>query len=80
MSIIINNAMQNHVFGIEHDIETTDAPLWRSIMLSLSKSDALGGQIILRHSDDQYTCLAVDRQMVDGGNLMMDDIFHYYDG
>ena len=49
-------------------------------MLSLSSSDELGAQLILRHSDDQHTCVAVDRQMVDGEHLMMDDIFHYYDG
>ena len=46
----------------------------------MSNNDELGTQLILRHSDDQHTCVVADRQIVDGGHLMMNDIFHYYDG
>ena len=48
--------------------------------MSLRNSDELGAQLIFGHSNDQYTCIAVNRQMVDGGHLMRDVIFHYHDG
>ena len=66
--------------SIEHDLKTTEAPLWRSAVLSLSSSDELGAQPLLEHSNDLSTCIAGVRQIVDGGHLMRDDIFHYYDG
>lgn len=75
MSIFLNNAMKNYVFNIEHDLEIEDAPLWRSTMLSLSSSDELGRQPLLRHSNDHSTCVVGDRQMVDETHL----IFHCYD-
>ena len=80
MSIIQNNAMQNHVFNIDHDLQTTDSPSWRSTALSLSSDDELGAQLLLGHSDDHYICVTLDKKMINGGHVMMNDIFHYYDG
>ena len=76
MSIVLNNPMHNYVFSIEHDLEIADAPLWRSTVLSWSSSDELGAQLVLGHSDDQYTCVVLDKQMFDERHL----IFHCYDG
>ena len=80
MNIILNNPLQNYMFSIEHDYETTDAPSWRSAVLSLNNSDELGAQLLLGNYDDHYTCVTLDRQMIEGGQIMMNDIFHYYDG
>ena len=80
MRIILINPMQNCMFNIVHDHEKTYAPSWRSFVLSLRSSDKLGAQLLLEHSNDLSTCIALDRQMVDGRHLMMDDISHYYDG
>ena len=75
MSIVLNNAMQKYAFNIEKDLETEDAPLWRSTTLSLSSSDELGAQPLLEHSNDHSTCVAGDRKMVDERHL----ISPYYD-
>ena len=42
MSIVLKNTLQNYVFSIEHNPETTYAPSWRSTVFSLSSSDELG--------------------------------------
>ena len=76
MSIVLNNPMENYMFNIEHDHETSNAPSWRSTTLSLRNNDELGGQLVLGNSNDQYTCVVLDRQMVDERHL----ISHYYDG
>ena len=79
MSIVLINLMQNYVFRIEYGHETSDAPSWRSTTLSLSSNDELGGQLLLGHSDDHYTCVALDRHMVYERHIMIDNISHYYD-
>ena len=47
--------------------------------VALSSNHELGAQLLLEHSNDHSTWVALDRQLVDGRYLIMDDISHYYD-
>ena len=74
MSIVRNNPMQNYMFNIGHDLETTVEPSWRSEVLSLSSNDELGVQTLLGHSNDLPICITKDRQIVFGGHLMLHNL------
>ena len=82
MSIVLISPMQDYdfniVYGEVHEI--VDAPSWRSATLSLRSSDELGAQLFFENFDDRFTYEALDGQIVDGRNLVMDNIFHYRDG
>ena len=79
MGIILINPMHKCVFNIVCDPKTTDAPSWRSGVLSLSRSDELGAQLLLNNFDEHSTYVALERHMVDEIHLIMGNISHYYD-
>lgn len=55
MSIVLVITIPGYGFNIVYGHETIYAPSWKSAVLSLRRSDELGAQLFLEHSNDLFT-------------------------